>query len=452
MAMIIKNGTVVTENGARLVDIRCENGKITEIAETIDRTADDEVYDAKNKIVMPGVIDAHVHYNMKTKTGRTIDNFETGSLSAAFGGITTVIDFASPQKGLKLLDALKAREAEARGHSFVDYNFHMEITGHYEIDFEELCELPSYGINSLKIYTTYGDTELPKGRIPALLKKAKELGLFVIVHAEDNEIILAYKEQFIKEGKTKPSFHADTRPPQAEVKAIREVLEMAKQQEAKIYIVHVSTGEGCEIIREVQARGQDVLAETCPHYLLLTDESYQASDAQKYIMTPPLRKKSDNETLWESIKEETISCVVTDHCSFHIDDKLKGDSCFDAIPGIGGSETLLPLMFSEGHRKRDLPLEKLAALLSTNPAKIFGLYPQKGVIAKHSDADFVIIDPHKKVVIDGKNLHSAAGYSVFDGFETIGYPVATILRGEYICRDGVQIKNTPGGVFVKANL
>ena len=450
MALIIKNGLLVTENGLLNKDMLIDNEKILMIEDFILPKPEDEVIDAESKIVMPGVIDAHVHYSMKSSTGRTIDNYESGTISAAFGGVTSFVDYASPIEGKSLLESLKEREGEAKHHSYLDYSFHMEITGEFNQDFNELLDLREHGISSLKIYTTYGDTALQENKIPFLLKKAKEVNLLVTVHAEDNEIVSNIKEKFIKEDKTSPSYHGESRPSEAEATAIEKMIEMAKEAEAPIYIVHVSSREGAENIRNARASGQRVYGETCPHYLLLTDACYKGEEAQKYIMTPPLRKKQDQEKLWQSLEDGTLQCITTDHCTFHIDQKLSSKSCFETIPGIGGSETLLPLLYSNGVCSGKLSLEKFTQLVSTNPAKMFGLYPQKGTLKVGSDGDIVIFDPTKEVILKSTALHSAAEYTVYENFEVKGYPIMTISRGVVICKDDKLMVSKPIGKFIKA--
>ena len=450
MALIIKNGSVVTENGTIRADILIKNEKISRIDSFIPEGLNDEVINADGKIVIPGAIDAHVHYHMKTSIGRTIDNYETGTISAAFGGVTSFIDYASPIEGKSLLESLKQRVKEAEGHSYLDYNFHMEITGEFNQDLDGLSDLKNYGIDSLKVYTTYGSTKLSDKKIYSLLKKAKEENMLVTVHAEDDEIVNNLKERFIREHKTTPYYHGDSRPNEAERDAIKKLLHFAKEVGEPVYFVHVSTKEGVEVIKQAKESGQKVYGETCPHYLLLTDDCYKGAEPQKYIMTPPLRKKVDQEMLWKSISEGTLQCITTDHCSFSTKDKLSTNNCFKVIPGIGGSETLIPLIFSEGVNKGKITLEQFVCLISTNPAKMFGLYPQKGVISVGSDGDITIIDPQKEVILKGSQLHSAAEYTVFEGFKVKGYPVITICRGTVICKYGNLIVSKPDGKFIKA--
>ncbi len=451
MGLLVRNGLLVTEEGIRKADLLIENEKISRLEPNIEEKTGDQVIDAGGKYVLPGVIDAHVHYHMKTAEGRTADSFETGSLSAAFGGVTSYIDFASPVEGKSLLEALKERQNEAAGHSYLDYSFHMEITGEFEQDVDELPKIKSQGITSLKIYTTYGSTQLLDPQISALLKKAREESMLVMVHAEDDNIISRRKQEFIATGKVQPRYHAASRPEEAEIKAIGRLVEMAEAERAALYIAHVSTGKGAQIIRRAKAKGESVYGETCPHYLLLSDECYNSEESQKYIMTPPLRKREDQEALWQSLSGDTLQCIATDHCAFHLRDKLKSESCFDVLPGIGGSETLLPLMYSEGVAKGRISLVHLVRLLSSNPARIFGLYPQKGALMEGSDGDVVIFDPGREVVLKGSELHSASGYTVFEGMKLKGYPAATLLRGKVLCMDGMQVAEKPEGIFVKAN-
>jgi dihydropyrimidinase len=450
MALIIRNGSVVTEKGTVRADILIENEKISRIGSFIPGGLSDEVINADGKIVIPGAIDAHVHYHMKTAKGRTIDNYETGSLSAAFGGVTSFIDYASPIEGKSLLESLKEREKEAEGHSYLDYNFHMEITGEFDQDLNELPSLKNYGIESLKIYTTYGSTKLSDRKIKSLLKKTKENSMLVTVHAEDDDIVTSLKKKFLGEGSTTSNYHGESRPNEAEAEAIKKILHFAGESNVPVYFVHVSTSEGINVIQQAKKLGQKVYGETCPHYLLLTDDCYRGAEAQKYIMSPPLRKKIDQEALWESISNGTLQCITTDHCSFSIRDKLLVNNCFEVIPGIGGSETLVPLLYSQGVRNGKITLEQFVDLISTNPAKMFGLYPQKGIISVGSDGDLTIIDPQKEVILKGSQLHSAAEYTVFENFKVTGYPEATISRGTVICRDNKLMVPKPHGKFIKA--
>jgi dihydropyrimidinase len=429
LATLIKHGSVVTENGGIKADVRIANGVITAIGPDLEPDKADQVIDAEGKFVLPGVIDAHTHYKMFSPNGMTADDFESGTKSAACGGVTTYIDFASPVEGKSLLESFLERQEEANGDSYLDYHLHMEINGFHDFSLDELKQLARYGVSSLKVYTTYAD-RLPDDKIKKLLTMAKETGLLVGFHAEDDELVSELREQFVKDNKAKVEYHAESRPHEAEVKSVQNLINLAKEIDVPIYIVHVSTGEACELIRKAGDEGQKVYGETCPHYLLLTDACYRKEHGQKYMMTPPLRKEEDQELLWQGLKDGVFQCLATDHCSYTVSQKLKSDSCFDNLNGIPGSETLLPLSYSEGVGKGRITIEQLVDLLSTNPAKIFGLYPQKGVISVGSDGDITILDPEKEVTLTGEGLHSAAGYTPFDGIKVKGYPVMTILRGQ----------------------
>ena len=451
MATVIKNGNVVTEQGVIKSDVKIVNGVITALGVDLETSKEDQVIDASGKFVLPGVIDAHTHYNMANQLGVTADDVESGSKSAACGGVTTYIDFASPLEGKSLLESLLDKQANAEGHSYLDYHYHMEITGQHDFSLEDLQQLTRYGISSLKVYTTYAD-RLPDDQIKKLLAMVKETGQLVIFHAEDDDLIVSFREEFQKQNKTGVEYHAESRPHIAEVKAVQNLLAMAKEIDVPIYIVHVSTGEACQIMKKAQEEGQKVYGETCPHYLLLTADCYKKEQAQRYMMTPPLRTEKDQELLWKGLQEGTLQCLTTDHCSYTVEQKLQFNTCFKALNGIPGSETLLPLTYSEGVAKGRLSIEQLVACLATNPAKLFGLYPQKGVIGVGSDGDITILDPEKEVILTGEKLHSAAGYTPFEGIKVKGYPVATILRGNIIYQDGEFLAEKPQGRFVKARV
>lgn len=452
MAILFKNALTVLENESRILSVRVEGEHVQAVGEDLVPELSDEVIDASGKILMPGVIDSHVHYYMRTgtKSGRTADDFLSGSTSAAFGGITTIVDFATPQEGMTLSESMAARMAEAKGQSYVDYTFHMEMTGSHEIDLQELVPLYRDGFRALKIYTTYGKSEYPAGKLPALFKKAAELGFITLVHAEDDGIVKARKEAFLKEGKTAAKYHGESRPIEAETTSIKHILALAKDAHAPVIIAHISSGEGARLVAEARKRGQEVYGETCPHYLLLTDACYYGEAPQRFIMTPPLRHKEDNEALWQLLSSGVIDKISTDHCSFTLEEKLEKEGCFEAIPGIGGSETLLPVLFEEGYQAGQLTLEELSQKLSLNPAKLYGLYPRKGHIAPGADADLVLIDPKKETVIHAKNLHSKAGYSVFEGKAIRGAVLATMRRGKFLVKDGELTSDAPEGIFIPA--
>ncbi|HHW06026.1 MAG TPA: dihydropyrimidinase [Clostridia bacterium] len=448
MALIIKNGTVVTEEGVVQADILVEGERIAAVGRGLT-AAGAEVIDASGMVVLPGVIDAHTHYSLLTRGALTIDDFTSGSLAAACGGVTTFIDYADPIEGKPLAEGLRARRAEAAGKACIDYHFHMCLYGERPWSQAELENLRQEGISSLKVFTTYEASRIPYHHLENLLVDAHAQGLLVTVHAEDDDHVRAVGEKLKEQGLTAPAYHGKSRPGAAEVKAVADVIALAEKRGVPVYIVHVSTGEGAAVIAAARARGVKVYGETCPHYLVLDDSCFQRDFPQQYIMTPPLRTGRDNEMLWQALAGESLQVVATDHCAYTLKQK-EADTCFTTLPGIPGSETLLPLVFSEGYQKGRLTLAQLAAYLSTNPAKLFGLYPQKGVIRAGSDADVVLVDPNRDQLLTGEHLHSKAGYTPFHGLKVKGYPVMTISRGRVVYQNGRFVGEPGWGKFIKA--
>ncbi len=449
MSLLIRNGLVVTETEVLHADLLIEGERIAKIGAGLPDSAD-TVIDAAGKIVLPGAIDSHVHFYMKTAAGRNADDFSTGSACAVCGGTTTVVDFAGPVEGAGFAQSLRLRKAEADGNIHTDYALHMEVTGEFEQDYNDLASLLPEGVKALKIYTTYGDSRVPDEKLPALFRKAAELGLTMLAHCEDDDLVTSLKRDFIAEGKTQARFHGESRPVEAETKSIEKIMSLAHETGMKLIIAHISSGNGGKLVQAARARGWDVSGETCPHYLLLTDERYSGKDPQRFIMTPPLRKAEDNDQLWQLVENGDIGVISTDHCPFTLTDKLSKEGCFEAIPGIGGCESMVSLLYSEGYAKGRLSLTELASRLSTQAAKLYGLYPQKGVLAEGSDADIVIIDPDTNRTLTAKEEHSNAGYTVYEGFDVKGKPVYTILRGEIVSKDGELTAKECRGHYVKA--
>lgn len=451
MELVIKNGTLVTEEGIVNEDLRLEQGKIVEIRPNLVPSPGATVIDASGLIVLPGVIDAHTHYSLVVRGACTADDFVSGSRSAACGGVTTFIDYADPIEGKSLAQAMEQRRREAEGNACIDYHLHMCLYGHRSWTKEELLELKNAGVRNLKVFTTYDNMQIPDQNLEKLLVDCKELDMLVTVHAEDQELVAELAGKFKVQGKVEPEYHGQSRPNECERKAIANVIAMAEKHGTPVYFVHVSTAQGAELIREAKSRGLMVFGETCPHYLVLTEECFQRDFPKQYIMTPPLRSAQDNLRLWEALQQGDLQVVATDHCAYTLEQKKLGKTCFTTLPGIPGSETLLPLLFSEGIDRDRLTLEQLAAYLATNPAKLFGLYPQKGVIREGSDGDLVIVDPNLEKTLSGEMLHSKAGYTPFHDIKVKGYPVITVSRGKVIYRDNDFVGEPGWGQFVQAN-
>lgn len=447
--VLIRGARVARPGGERICSLLLADGKIagTDAAEAPEGA---ETIDAAGLVALPGAVDSHVHFFMSTANGkRSADDFYTGSECAVCGGTTSVVDFASPVPGGSWTDGVNARHAEADGNVFCDYGLHMEVTGAFKQDISRLGELRDAGVRVLKIYTTYGEDRYPREKLPALFHEAKRLGMPILAHCEDDEIIQETKRRMLAQGRDAAALHALSRPAAAETAAVREMIALSEQTGAELIIAHVSTGGAARLIAEARGRGVPVSAETCPHYLLLGEGKYAQNEPQRYIMTPPLRTERDAETLWELLESGDIGMVSTDHCPFALAEKLSEPTCFGAAPGVGGCEDMTSLLFSEGYQKGRLTLAQLCERISGEAARRYGLSPEKGVLSAGSDADVVLIDPNAPRVLRAENEHGNAGYSIWDGFE-VGCTVRYVfLRGELAARNGEPVGG-PRGVFLRA--
>jgi dihydropyrimidinase len=453
-SLVIKHGTVVAENAIETCDIRCENERITEIGKDLRFDGDAEVIDAAGKIVIPGGVDAHTHLNLDVGIAVASDDFYTGTVAAACGGTTTIVDHPAFGPAHCDLDhQIKKYHGFAEGKAVIDYGFHGVIQHVDEKVLSMMETLAAEGITSYKVYLTYG-FKLSGADVFKVLRRAKELDLLITVHPENDGVINLLREEFRAEGKTAPKFHPLSRPAECEAEAINRMILFARMAgNAPLYIVHLSNKQGYDFIRAAEAGGQQNLwAETCPQYLLLDDSRYALAENEglKYIMCPPLRTPADQDALWQGLNAG-IDTVATDHCPFFFEtQKMLGKDDFTLCPsGAPGIEERIPLMFSEGVSKKRLSLRRFTDLCCTNPAKLFGLYPQKGVITPGSDADLVIIDPEKQVTLAQAMLHSNVDYSAYEGFTLTGWPVCTISRGEVIVKDGEFLGKAGRGRFLK---
>lgn len=448
MGVLLKGGTIVLEDKTMVGDIRIDNELIKDIGEDLVPEAGDEVIDVAGKLVMPGVIDAHVHYKMPIEKVYTIDNFETGSRAALCGGVTTVVDYAEPHEGLTLTEALDYRVKEAAGHNFVDYTVHMTLAGFAPYTLEDLKSFRKYGINSLKVYTTYGFI-MKYDMIRDVLRKAKEAGLEVTIHAEDHHIVAEKVRELKATGHTAVEFHGISRPSRAESYAVEQIIAMCEEEDLSAHIVHVSSGYTAELIAEAKKRGVRITAETCPHYLMLNSEVYKRPDGQLFVMQPPLRKEEERQILRKELAAGTFDFITTDHCAYSPYQKFYGNTFFETNGGIPGTETLLPVMYTTTVGEGTMDVVELSKLLSTNPAKKFGLYPKKGTLRIGSYGDVVVFDPDLSVELTDELVHTAADYSPFSGQTLKGYPVMTLLRGMIAYRDGAFLMGDPQGKFIK---
>jgi len=447
--VLIQNAAAVTPDGVVNTDILISEGKICRMEKGISGEGCD-CFDASGLIALPGAIDSHVHFQIPTPDGGfNADDFGAGSAVAVCGGITTFVDFASPLPEKSWAHGVNARRAQADGSTYADYALHMEVTGAFYQDIDRLEDIAAEGISVLKIYTTYGADKFPSEDMERLFSNAAELGMSVLAHCEDDDMIARIKQDFIAEGRVGAGRHGESRPAAAEAAAVKELIRVAEKTGVQLIIAHVSSGDGADLVAEARRRGVKVYAETCPHYLLLTDSCYEGSEPQKYIMTPPLRKSDDCSRLWQHVINGDIGMISTDHCPYTIEQKMRADSCFDVLPGVGGCESMPSLMFSEGYQKGRLTLEQLADRLSAEAAKRHGLYPQKGAIAVGSDGDILLMDPNAPRVITAKEEHSNAGYTIFEGYP-VGCTVRRVyLRGELAAENG-KLLGSPEGKFLRS--
>jgi dihydropyrimidinase len=445
MNILIQNGTIVKSDKTFISDIFISEGKIVQIGNSlIIQEKIDKTIDAKGFYIFPGGIDPHVHMHLPTPAGYSSDDFETGSKAALFGGTTTLIDFVTPKKGQSLTDALTQRIDEAR-NSLCDYSFHVSPIEWIENTEQEINECIKAGITSFKVYMAYkGAVGLDDVNLKKVLKVVGKAGGLVTIHCELGDEIDVLRDRFVSEAKTEPLYHALSRPANLEAQAVQRIIDFAKEANCTIYIVHVSSKESLKIIENAQKSGQKVLAETCPHYLLLDDSKYEGTfnDTVKYVLSPPLRKKEDQEALWQSIQNGVVSTVGTDHCPFNLSQKSVGKDDFRKIPnGAGGVEHRMSLLYTYGVLENRITLNQFVDITSTQAAKIFGLYPQKGEIAVGSDADLVIWNPEKENFISVKNHKQNCDLEIFEGFKAKG-------TAEFIIKDGRMFSEDLKGKFL----
>lgn len=454
MSIIIRNGTIVTSNDTFEGELLIEEGIIKQIGRNLEEN-NAEIIDAGGNYIIPGGIDVHTHLNLDVGIAVATDDFYTGTIAAACGGTTTIVDHIGfGPKNCDLHHQINVYHYLAKDNAVVDYGFHGVIQHVNEDILDELEILVNNeGITSFKFYLAY-DYKLNDLEAYKVLLKMQELGGMITVHPENDYIINHLREKFQIEGKTSPIYHALSRPEECEAEAINRMINIASMaNNASLYIVHLTNGLGLEYIKFAQKRKQNVYAETCPQYLFLNQDHYKQDNFEglKYIMSPPLREKFNQELLWEGIKDGSISVVATDHCPFDFTTKIKlGKDNFTKCPnGAPGIETRVPLIFSEGVMKKRIDIQKFVDVISTKPAKLFGLYPKKGEIAIGSDADLVIIDPNKKVVISNDMLHQNVDHTPFEGMTVQGYPILTMLRGKVIVKNNSFIGEKGYGKFIK---
>lgn len=448
MKKIIKNGTIVTAADTFFGDILIEDGIIVMIGVDLEAPGA-EVVDASGRYVFPGGIDPHTHLDMPFGGTVTKDDYETGTIAAAFGGTTTLIDFCLTEKGKPLADAVQTWHAKSRNKAVIDYGFHLMVS---EVNDQVLQELPKMieeeGITSLKVFMAYKNVfQADDGTLFRTLLTAKEQGALVMVHAENGDVIAYLIEQALAEGNTAPIYHALTRPPVLEGEATGRAVNLTELADSQLYVVHVTCAEAVEKIAEGRRKGLRIYGETCPQYLLLdqTHLEQPGFEGAKYVWSPPLREKWNQDVLWNALWNGNLQTVGSDQCSFDFKgQKDMGLTDFSKIPNGGPMiEDRFSVLYSEGVAKGRISLHKFVDVIATQSAKLFGLFPQKGTIAIGSDADLVIFDPHIKRILSARTHHMNVDYNAFEGLEITGEPVSVLVRGEFVIRERAFV-GTPG--------
>lgn len=443
--ILLKGGTLVSARGTKKADVLISGEKIVAVGKRL--AADAQVVNVSGKLIFPGFIDAHTHFDLEVSDTVTADDFEAGTKSAIAGGVTTVVDFATQNKGETLTDALNNWHMKAFGNSSCDYAFHMAISDWREDIKHELPAMFEQGVTSFKVYMIYDAMELNDQEIYELMTRLKQYGGIVGCHCENSGIIAKLREEALERGDSAPVFHPRTRPDYTEAEAVNRFLSIARAADAPCIVVHLSTKAGYEEILRARQNGVKVYVETCPQYLLLDDSVYHDTfdESVKYICSPPLRKPADNNALWNALKAGDIDTVSTDHCSFTSDQKRAGEGDFTKIPnGMPGVETRAILLYTYGVKRRRLTLPRMCAVLSENPARLYGMYPRKGAIKAGSDADLVVFSPKGSGVISAARCHSKCGYSPFENVKINGGIERVYLRGKLAYSNGEIILENSG--------
>jgi len=449
MRTLLRGGAVVSGSGTQKLDILVENETIYQVGQALP-AGGAEVVDCAGRLLFPGFIDGHTHFDLEVGGTITADDFASGSRAALRGGTTMVVDFAAPDKGDTLAYGLERWREKAAGRSACDYGFHMTIDDWNEGISRELSEMMEQGVSSFKMYMTYPAMMLPEGDMYRALRRLRELGGIAGVHCENSGLIDALTAQAKAAGRMAPASHPRTRPAPLEAEAVGHLLRMAQVADVPVIIVHLSARESLEEVRAARRRGQTVYVETCPHYLLLEDSVYDNPDfleAAKYVCAPPIRKREDREALWEALKNGEIQTVATDHCSFTLAQKRAGRYDFTKIPGgLPGVEHRGLLLYSSGVAEGRISEADMCRVLCENPAKLYGCWPRKGTLAPGSDADIVVWDPAAEGVITAGDQAQHVDYTPYEGMRTRGGIDRVYLRGKLAAERG-QVLDT-AGVFV----
>jgi dihydropyrimidinase len=455
MSVLIKGGRIVTAADDYVGDVFIDNGTVAMLGRSLDVSADKTI-DATGKLVMPGAIDPHTHIELPFGGTVTCDDFTSGTVSAAFGGTTALVDFCFQMPGQTFAQALEVwHEKIERCKPVIDVGFHMAITDlHTGGTLEDLAKVPDEGVTSYKLFMAYkGAVMVDDETLFKSMEVAAETGALVMVHAENGDAIDILVKRALAEGKTDPIWHARTRPPETEGEATNRAIQLAQVAGAPLYVVHVSCAESIEPIQIAREKGWNMHGETCTQYLFIDETALDQPDFEggKYVYTPPPRAKDNQEHLWKALANDVLSVVSTDHCPFNWpEQKGLGRDDFSKIPNGGpGIENRLHMLWTFGVRAGRFSPNRFVELVSTNPAKYFGMYPRKGTIAPGSDADIVVWDPDKELTLSASTHHSNVNYNLFEGTKVTGAPAVVLVRGQVIVENDELVGEPGMGQFVK---
>ena len=447
--LLIRDGTLVTPHGLLEADLLAQGERIKALGQGLPAAHDTRVIDAGGCYVLPGVIDAHTHIQLDTGVYQTPDDWSIGTRAAACGGVTTVVDFATQFPGQSLPEAVEARLAEAQS-AVIDYAFHVMITDLPPGREGEIADLVALGTPSAKLYTTYRPNYYTDdATVLRLMEACAEHGVLPLVHCENDDLVTAHTDALVAAGETSWRHHGRSRPALAEQEAIERVLFLADAAGSPVHICHCSTARSVSLVIEAADAGQAATCETCPQYLLLDRSAYEGPEPWRYILQPPLRDPEEPNRLWRLVEAGLVDLIATDHCDYTRAQKLAVNDFTQTPGGLPGMETLLPLMFTFGVADDRLSLPHLVELLSANPARLWGLWPRKGVLQPGADADIVVYDPSPTGTISADDLHHLAGYTPYRGFDVQGRVRTTISRGEIVYRQGGFGARKGRGQFVK---
>ena len=450
--LAINGGIIINASGRTRANVGVVGERIAVLTEEHLRAK--RVIDASGQWILPGIIDAHTHFDLRQGQGedadRTCDDYRSGPVSAALGGVTTFIDFAIQKEGHTAQEELRSRIERANEESCIDFSFHSALTCADSGTLAEIDRLFELGVVSFKIFLTYKKWGfgVDLGFLAEVMREVARHGGIVCIHGEHDEIVEFYRNHYDGLGHREMIYHSLSRPPYSEEIAFWDALVLARETGCRLYFVHVSTGKGLEVISHFRREGVAVSAETCPHYLAFDDSRYERRDGALYTMTPPLRPTGNSEALWRGVRDGRIDIVASDHNSFSKELKGRAAGFFDVAPGVSGIATLFPYLFTQGVDGGQIRPERLVELVCANPARIYGI-PNKGAVAVGYDADLVVVDPNEEFTIHAEDLAMGGGYTLFEGWTMKGRPSATLCRGELVTENGKFVGQPGRGRFVR---